>query len=878
MSAFSDFIERARALLFRSREERELQEELRFHLDMEAEQNRRAGMSDDEARRRGHIALGGVERTKEDVRDARGTRYLEDIAGDVSFARRTLARSPGFAIVAILTLAIGIGGTTAVYSAVDAVLVQPLPYQEPGRLVRLYQYFNQKIDQHNFVSPVQFFDYRSKLAAFDGAAALFTYSEAGADVGTGDRVRRIRILHVSSDYFDVVRTRPRLGAPFGRESENGAPLAIVSDGFWKTELQGDPAAVGRTVMLSGVAYTVVGVMPAGYADPLVPAVDAWLPGDLREGLDITQANNHYLSVIARLRSGVTIEQAQGELDILSAQLSERYPQGRDIHARIYPLKDDIVGSASRALEIMLGAVALVLVLVCVNVANLLLVRGSDRAREFAVRSALGAERSRLVRQMLIESLTLALAGDLAGLVFARVAMSGIVALGSGSIPRLATLDLDPRLLAFSVVIATLCAVGFGMAPALRAARTQPGDVLRDESRGSTGGAGQIRLREWLVVSQVALAFVLLAGAGLLLASARQIGQVELGVNTGSALVFDLSLPYARYDSTARARTYEEIAKNVETIPGVIAAGGVSKLPATGNYNSWGMTVHSGPLNGTKNGNGEAENRIVSGDYFKAAGIPVLEGRVFDARDDNAAPNRVVVSANLAKRMYPGISALGQRLETGNHQSEIIGVVGDVATNAEGADAQYIYHAHTQFAGDRVWSLTQIVRTVRAPDAMIANVRRLISGVDPLLVMHRPSSFADAVGRGEAQRAFTLRILASFALVALALSALGIFGVLSYGVRLRSKEFGIRMALGAGAGEIRRMVLRQGLTVTAIGIGAGLVGALMLSRLMASLVFRVSTLDPAVLAAAALFMVAIASVAAYLPARRATAVDPRAVLQ
>ncbi len=266
MSAFTDFFERARALLFRSREERELQDELVFHLEMEAEQNRRAGMSEEEARRLGHLALGGVERTKEDVRDARGTRYFEDIVGDVSFARRTLARSPGFAIVAILTLAIGIGGTTAVYSAVDAVLVQPLPYQQPGRLVRLYQYFNHNIDQHNFVSPVQFMDYRSKLSAFDGAAALFTYGESGADVGVGDRVRRIRILHVSSDYFDVVRTRPRLGAAFGRESENGAPLAIVSDGFWKTELQADPAAVGRTVMLSGVAYVVAErVMPEGYA-------------------------------------------------------------------------------------------------------------------------------------------------------------------------------------------------------------------------------------------------------------------------------------------------------------------------------------------------------------------------------------------------------------------------------------------------------------------------------------------------------------------------------------------------------------------------------------------------------------------------------------
>ena len=273
--------------------------------------------------------------------------------------------------------------------------------------------------------------------------------------------------------------------------------------------------------------------------------------------------------------------------------------------------------------------------------------------------------------MLVESLTLALAGDLAGLLVARIAMSAIVALGSGSIPRLAELHLDPRLLAFSAVIATLCAVGFGMAPARRAARTQPGDVLRDESRGSTGGLAHIRLREWLVISQVALAFVLLAGAGLLIESARRIGQIDLGVKPAGAFVFDLSLPSARYDSTGRSRAYEEIARKIEEIPGVVAAGGVSKLPATGNYHSWGMTVASGPLNGSKEGHGQAQNRVISGDYLKAAGIPVLEGRAFDARDDDAAPSRVLVSANLAKKMFPGISAIGQRLRHGGRTSEIM---------------------------------------------------------------------------------------------------------------------------------------------------------------------------------------------------------------
>ena len=878
MSLFSDLSERVRALFARTSDERELQEELRFHVEMEVEHNKRSGMSDDDARRLGHIALGGVERTKEDVRDARGTRLFEDVLGDVAFAWRTLSRSRGFASVAILTLAIGIGGTTAVYSAVDAVLLQPLPYKESGQLVRLYQYFKGFPDGRNFVTPVHFLDYRSGVSAFESTAGLYTYDEDGADIGTGESVRRVRVLQVSADYFDVVRTHPVLGSAFRRADETGAPTVVLSNRLWKEQLQGDPDPVGKTLRLSGVAYTVAGVMPAGYDDPLVRHVDAWVPIDLTSGTDLSNANNHWISVIARLRPGIALAQAQSELDILGERLARLYPGGRDNRARIYPLKEDIVGSASRALEVMLGAVALVLVLVCVNIANLLLVRGSARAKEFAVRSALGAAKGRLVRQMLIESLTLALAGDIAGLVVARLAMSAIVTLGAGTIPRLASLSLEPHVLAFSLVVSTLCAVGFGMAPALRAAGAQPGNALRQQGRSDTGGREQMRIREWLVASQVALAFVLLVGAGLLLASVQRLGQLDLGVQPAGTLVFRLTLPPARYDSTARARFYEEVSRRLEALPGVTAAGGVSKLPATGPYHSWGVTVLTGPLVGKQEANTEAQNRIISGDYFKAAAIPVVEGRAFDARDDNAAPMRVLVSRNFAARMYPGISALGQRLRSGGRDSEIIGVVGNVATDAEGGEGAYIYRSHRQFAGDRVWSLTQVVHGTVSLEALQSGAHRMVAEMDPELVLDAPSSFADAIGRGEAQRGFTLRILATFALVALGLAALGLFGVLSYGVRLRSREFGIRMALGAESSAIRGMVLRRGLVVTASGLIAGLMGAVALSRLMASIVFRVSPFDPAVMAGAAAFMLLVAGAAAYLPARSATALDPRSALE
>jgi len=363
MSILSDILERTRALVFRRREERELEEELRTHVEMEAEYRKRSGQIDADAHRDSLIALGGVERVKDDVRDARGTRLLEDTSADVSFTLRTLARSPGFTVVAILTLAIGIGGTTAVYSAVDAVLLQPLPYQQPGQLVRLFQNDVAHPDERGFVTPVHYLAFRT-LSSFEAAAAIYTYSETGADIGSGDRARRIRILPTSAEYFDVVRVHPRIGRGFQTDEENGATVVVISHRLWQEELGGDPNAVGRPFTMSGRTYTIAGVMPEGFSDPIAGAVDAWTPQDLREGKDASQVDNHYLTIIARLRPQTEIARAQAELDALGLALAAQYPNAKDSRARLYPLKEDIVGSSSRALEIMLGAVGLVLLLVC----------------------------------------------------------------------------------------------------------------------------------------------------------------------------------------------------------------------------------------------------------------------------------------------------------------------------------------------------------------------------------------------------------------------------------------------------------------------------------------------------------------------------------
>ena len=878
MSTLSDLWARVCSVILRGREERELDEELRFHLAMEADARRAGGAAAADVDRQSRLALGGVERTKEDVRDARGTRLLDDSLRDVSYAVRTLVRSPGFALVVVLTLALGIGGTTAVFSAVDTVLLQPLPYQEPGRLVRLYQHGATKPGDRGVVTPVHYLAYRRSLSSFEHLAAVLTYSTTGEDLTGGDRPERIQVLPVSADYFDVLRAQPVLGRGFEENEENGAPSVILSHDLWERLYHGNRGAVGQALVMSGTPFTVVGVMPAAYTDPMAPGVAAWVPLDLRPGLDASNADNHYLDVIGRLRPGVTLARAQAELDALSATLAHQYAGTSDMRASLYSLKEDVVAPASRSLKLMLGAVGLVLLLVCVNVATLLLVRGSARSHEFALRAALGGMRGRLVRQMLIECLVLAVAGEIAGLVLARLAMSAIVALGAGSVPRLDALTMNPGILWFSLAVATTSALVFGLTPALRAARAQPIDALRAEGRALAGAQGQRHLRSGLVMAQVALAFVLLVGAGLLIVSFHRLRSLDLGVKPDQALVFELHLPEARYDSTARARFYEEVTTHIEQLRGVRAAGGISRLPATGSYHLWGTTPLTGPNAGKEHGGVGAQQRVVSGEYFKAAGIPVLEGRAFDARDDASAPRRAVLSTTAAAQLFPGVDPIGQRLRTGGFDWEVIGVVADVALDVEGRVEPTVYHAHAQFAGDRNWALTQVVSTSGSPEALLPAIRRTIATMDPALVLYRPMTMADAIGAGTAQRRLTLIVLASFAAIALLLAALGLFGALSYSVKLRSREFGVRMALGADRGAIRRLVLRQGLVVAVAGVMIGVVGALALSRVMASMVFHVQPLDPGVLAGAVLFILLVGAAAAYLPAHRATAVDPRSILQ
>jgi putative ABC transport system permease protein len=807
-------------------------------------------------------------------------RFREDLASDLALSVRALRKSPRFSIVAILTIAIGIGGTTAVFSAVDAVLLQPLPYQRPGQLVRLYGYTAGDPDALTFVSVPHYRAYRADLSSFAALAATDTYSQQGADIGRGDRAERITILPVTAEYFRVVGVQPALGRSFQTSEETDAPVVILSHRLWERLFHGRLDAVGASLTMSGVPHTICGIMPAGFGDPLVGNVDAWVPQDLRPINGAQNPGNHFLTVLGRLRPGVTRLRAQAELDGLTIALESVFPDVKNTRAVLVPLKDDLVGGSSRTLELMLGAVGLVLLLACVNVANLLLVRASERSRELALRAALGAGRSRLARQLLSESIVLAFAGGLGGLALGCALMPLISALGAASLPHVGRLTLDWRVLAFTCALASASAVLFGLAPALRGSRAEPMGAMREQA--STGGRSIGQLRSALVASQVALALMLLIGAGLLLATVQQLRHTELGIAPDAVLTFDLTLPAARYDWTARARFYENFARAVDALPEVRVAGGISRLPVTGRYHSWGPPLPlTGPRAGVSEQSGhlsEADNRVVSGDYFGAVGIRVLRGRSFDDRDVPSAPHRVVISTSVAQQLFPGIDPVGQRLSDANIDCEVIGVVNDVAYDVEGHTAPMVYHAHRQYAGDRNWALTQVIAVHGDPTRVEGAVRRTLAALDPLLVMYQPAALDEVIGRGRAQRVFTLRVLAAFAVVALALAGLGLFGVLSYTVRLRSKEIGIRMALGADRRTIRGMVLQDGARVTGIGVIVGLAASMACSRVIASVVFGVSPLDPLVLAGATAFLAIVATLAAYLPARRASNVAPQQVLQ
>jgi putative ABC transport system permease protein len=814
--------------------------------------------------------------------------HLSALTRDLRFAVRQVWRSPGFSGVVIVTLALGIGGTTAVFSVLQAVLLAPLPYEEPGQLVRFYQQEPDKPATRHYLTGAHFSSLRDHAAGFETVAAVANYRDTGLDLVRGGQAQRLRVLRVTSDYFHTLRSelqgpgfdrRDELGTRRG--SSTGNRRVVLNSALWRSVFRGDPAVVGSAVQLSGEPYEVVGIAPDGFDDPIIGPVDAWLPYNLASDTD---AENNSLSAIGRLRTGVRLEQAREELLSLSRSMKERWPAARLSAVVAVPLQDDLVTVARGPLHLLFIAVGLVLLVACVNVANLVLTRATGHINEFAVRLALGSGRRRLVRQMLIESLVLAGLGGLVGLALAGGAVRMLRVLGEGAIPRLKEVGFDPVVLGFAALVTVATAIGFGVAPALRFGRVSPVGALRQQSR-ATGTRTQGRIRNALAAAQLALALTLLVGAGVLLASFYRVQRVDLGFRIDRVLTFEMNLPSVRYDADRRADFQEELARRLRTIPGVTAAGGISFLPGTGSYHGWNTSIVSGPRAGsavaTRDGF-NIQHRTVSGDIFAALDIPVFAGRTFDARDEGNAPPRALVSANFARTAFPHMpfdSVVGQRISAGGRPTlEIIGVVSDVALDVYGAPTLVVYHSHRQFASNRNWTLSHVVATTLPTDRILAEVRAVVSALDPELVVYRAAPMTEVLGRGTRREQFALVLMGAFAGMSLLLAAVGLYGVLAYAVRQRTQEIGVRIALGATAAHIRLAILRQASVVLGMGLMVGIFGALVLGRWLTSLTFGTSPLEARIVVAAGAVLTTSGLVAAWLPARRAARVEPRYAMQ
>jgi predicted permease len=793
---------------------------------------------------------------------------------DFKYAVRSLMGAPHFAAVVIITLALGTGANTAVFSVLNAVVLTPLPYEDSERLVRVYH--SSSGDDSAYLTGLAAVHYRDHSRTLD-IAITSTYSVQGADLTDRPEPERVRTMPVSANYFRVLRAHPILGQTFDRADERpNVRIAVIRERIWRKYLDASADAAGRLLTLDGVPHRVVGVLPDDFDDPLESDVNVWTPLNLQPG-GPNSFHNFYLTIIGRLRPGVGIEQAQAELTGLAADMQRDTPPSTPRwSARAVSLQIDTVGSARLLLWILLGAVGLLMLTACVNVASLLLARGADREKDLAVRAVLGCSRAWLVRQLLIESLLLSLAGTIAGLLMAPAVTRLLLTLAPAAVAHAWTVTNERAVLAFTIGVALLTGIGFGVAPAAQIARENLEGTLRESGRASAGSRRQTRARSALVVCQVALAVVLLVGAGLLLRSFEHLRSVPLGVRPSRVMTFAVSLPTGRYaEPERRARFYRAFEARLAALAGVRAAAAISRLPATGSFHSWGVQRTDRPPDTHFT---QAQQRVIEGPYFAALGIPLLRGRTFAEEDGARAPRRVVISQELARQMFPSESPIGHGLRVAEAEAEIIGVVGDVALGPRGLPRPYVYHSHSQFAADRNWALTQVVALDGDEPSLIAEARRELAQIDAALVLHEPRKLEDVIGGGVAQERFALLLVAAFALLALILAAVGIYGVLAYSVSQRTRELGIRMALGAPARAVRSMIVRDGARLAAIGIGVGIGTALAATRSLRFLLFGVSATEPLVFVTAAGVLGCVALVASWIPARTATKADPSQALK
>ncbi|HEU4585291.1 MAG TPA: ABC transporter permease [Gemmatimonadaceae bacterium] len=861
----------------------DVDDELRFHIAMRAEELQSRGLTYEAAIAEATRQFGDLEDARRYLRRMdRGTEaarrrreYMGELKHDIGYALRKLRSARSFTITALLTLALGIGANTAIFSVVHGVLMKPLPFPHPEQLVRIWSDNRDAGLTHSAVSPVDLDDWRAQRSAFSDMGGYW-YVEGGSGIDmTGEgEPQRLSAAFVEPGFFPALGVGPEIGRlPREDEMHRGGPdkVVVLSYAFWRSRFADSRSVVGSTLTLDGAPYEVLGVMPRDFRYP-GDRVDVYIPYSTipDDGIPRTR-DNRVLQVVARLKPGVDIARGRAEVAAIARRLSEQYPENRAwTSATVEPLRDVMVGKARTGLLVLLGAVAFVLLLACANLASLLLARATTRERELAVRSALGAGRGRLVRQLITESMVLALGGGALGVLLAIGATRALVMLGSAQLPRAAEIGLDPAVLLFALALSMLTGLIFGLVPALRATSTDLQTALREGGRGSSSARGH-RLRAGLVVGEVAVAVILVVGAGLMTRSFVELLHVELGFRPDHVLVVNYSIGDAHQGTRGQFRGYySEVLDRVRAVPGVVAAGATKAIPFRGSgervdFVPEGMVLASGQEAPT------VPLIHVSDGYFHAIGTRVIAGREFERSDDDQAPLRFVVNEAFAKKYFPDRPAVGRTVMAGTDQIPIIGVVGDIRQESVEEPAQPTVYIHT--LQNLRSQANLVVRTRGEPLAMAHAIEDAIWSVDRDQTITSVFTLSSAVGEAVARPRLLTTLLALFGVLGVLIGGIGLYGVLAYFVTQRRREIGVRVALGADSASVLRMVVRRGLWLAGAGLIVGLAGAALLTRFMRSVLYGVGTTDPATFAGVAAVLLGVAFLASWIPARRAARVDP-----
>ena len=877
---------RSRSLFRRNEIEKELDEELRFYLDRQTEQYRAQGMSPGEARSAALREFGGVEQAKEECRDAHGISIIEELWQDLRYGARMLLKKPGFTAVVVITLALGIGVNSAIFSVVNSILLRTLPYKDPQGLVIFWT----RLPKIESVSGAAYFsntapdfiDWRNLNQSFEQIAAFRNHTFNLTGGGEPEYLGGIR---ASASLFSLLRVEASLGRTFlAEEDQPGASrVVILSHSLWQRRFASDPKIIGQKLTLNEEAYTVVGIMPPGFQFPSKDSmmaglqfplqVDFYIPLALTASEASDRSRSH-LAVIGRLKPQITFAQAQADMNAVALQLAKQYNNGRGV--MLVTLQEQIVGKVRNALLVFLGAVGFVLLIACANVANLLLTRAAARQKEVAIRSALGATRLRLIRQLLTESLLLALLGGAHGLVLAIWGIKLLVVINPASLPQADAISVDGRVFGSTLLISLLTGIIFGLAPALQSSRPDLNKSLKEGGTTSAASSSHKRLRSLLVISQVAIAFVLLIGAGLMIHSFVRLLGVDPGLDPQHVLTLQIRLPPSKYTGLQQANFFQQVIEQLKTLPGVRAAGGVIPLPLSGDEegSSFVLAGRWPPAPGEEF---YAGRRWVSPDYFRVMGIRLQAGRTFIESDGSSAPKVLIINQAFVRHFFADKNPIGKRLFFNTDSDgkyawrEIVGVVKDVKHSALESDPRpEMYFPFSQFPATL---MTMVIRTSGDPMSLAAAARGKVQAVDPNQAIYNVRTMEQLLDKSVSQRRFNMLLLSIFATISLVLAAVGIYSVLAYSVAQRTQEIGVRMALGARAADVLKLVISQGMILVLIGAAIGLAAAFALTRVMTSLLYGVSPTDPATFVMITLLLVCVALAACFVPAWRATKVDP-----